>query len=48
MRTITKLQTLLVLFLTTAMIGFVGCKDDDGMCLGLLRAMKPLMRSVVK
>lgn len=30
MRTITKLQTLLVLFLTTAMIGFVGCKDDDG------------------
>lgn len=29
MRTITKLQTLLVLFLTTAMIGFVGCKDDD-------------------
>lgn len=30
MRTITKLQTLLVLFLTTAMIGFIGCKDDDG------------------
>ena len=30
MRTITKLQTLLVLFLTTAMIGFAGCKDDDG------------------
>ncbi len=29
MRTITKLQTLLVLFLTTAMIGFVGCKDYD-------------------
>lgn len=29
MRTITKLQTLLVLFLTTAMVCFMGCKDDD-------------------
>ena len=32
MRTITKLQTLLVLFLTTAMVCFMGCKDDGHGC----------------